>query len=107
VHEDKRNEKGLLPAGALPVTGREAIREHLSDGPPGAVLTWKPLEAKVSRAGDLGHTYGTYELRFSGADGKLQIRYGKYVSIWKRQIDGTWKFVVDIGNASPPPENSP
>lgn len=101
-----RNEKGLLPAGALPVTGREAIREHLSEDLPVRCSPgnrWR----RSSRAGDLGHTYGTYELRFSGADGKPQIRYGTYVSIWKRQIDGTWKFVVDIGNASPPPENSP
>ena len=32
------------------------------------------------------------------------VRHGKYVTIWKKQADGSWKFVVDIGNPSSPPE---
>ncbi len=33
-----------------------------------------------------------------------EVNYGKYVTIWKKQADGTWKFVVDVGNKSPAPE---
>ena len=62
-------------------------------------LTWKPIGADVS--GDLGYTYGTYEFRSKGKDGRPIVEYGKYTSIWKKQPDGKWKVVLDMGNASP------
>ena len=37
-------------------------------------------------------------------DGKPVIEYGKYTSIWKKQADGSWKVVLDMGNASPAPK---
>jgi hypothetical protein len=30
-------------------------------------------------------------------------RYGNYMSVWKKQDDGSWKFVLDGGNTTPPP----
>ena len=52
---------------------------------------------------DVGYTRGSYVFRANGPDGKPQISYGKYVTIWRKQADGEWKFVLDIGNHSPPP----
>ena len=66
-------------------------------------LTWKPEGADISVSGDLGYTYGTYEFTSPGKDG-LQTVYGKYASIWKLQKDGSWKVVLDMGNASPAPK---
>jgi ketosteroid isomerase-like protein len=102
----------MLPPGAAPVTGREAIRELLGDGG-GVLLTWKPMQAEVAASGELGYTWGTSEWRVPGPGGGMTLaRTGKYVSIWKKQKDGTWKFVLDCGNsvavAPPPaPETSP
>ena len=87
----------MMPAGAQPVRGREEIRKALGDGPPGQLL-WTPKEARLSREGDLGFTWGTYE-----SHSPSSVHYGKYVTIWKRQPDGTWKFIVDIGNSMPAP----
>jgi ketosteroid isomerase-like protein len=64
-------------------------------------LTWTPVGADISASGDLGYTYGTYEFRSIGKDGKPLVDYGKYTSIWKKQKDGSWKVVLDMGNASP------
>lgn len=64
-------------------------------------LSWKPIGADISSSGDLGYTYGTYEFRSKDANGKPTVSYGKYTSIWKRQEDGSWKVVLDMGNASP------
>jgi ketosteroid isomerase-like protein len=86
------------------IQGRQTIRAHLESGPVGAVLVWTPLQADVSRSRDLGYTFGTYELRIPGTNGPPTVRHGKYVSIWKRQADGSWKIVVDTGNPNPPPE---
>lgn len=44
------------------------------------------------------------EFRSTGKDGKPVVAYGKYNTIWKKQRDGTWKVVLDMGNSSPEPK---
>ena len=89
-----------LPAGLPPIVGREKIRESMS-GSSKAVLKWEPVKAEVAKSGDLGYTWGNYEISWQGEDGRTEKLYGKYLNIWKKQPDGTWKAVVDIGNQSP------
>jgi ketosteroid isomerase-like protein len=67
-------------------------------------LTWTPTGADISASGDLGYTYGTYEFHSKDKDGKPTVDYGKYTSIWKKQKDGSWKVVLDMGNTSPAPK---
>ncbi len=67
-------------------------------------LTWTPVGADISSSGDLGYTYGNYEFRAKDKDGKPVVQHGKYTSIWKQQKDGSWKVVLDMGNASPEPK---
>ena len=92
-----------LPAGLPPIVGREKIRESMS-GSSKAVLKWEPARAEVAKSGDLGYTWGNYELSWQKEDGKTEKLHGKYLNIWKKQPDGTWKAIVDIGNQSPPPK---
>jgi len=68
-------------------------------------LTWTPVHADMAASGDLGYTYGTYEFRSKDKDGKPTVEYGKYASIWKKQKDGSWKVVMDMGNSSPSPKS--
>jgi|SRR5579863_6837220 len=63
-------------------------------------LTWIPVGADISASGDLGYTYGTFEFSSIGKDGKSTVEHGKYTSIWKKQKDGSWKVVLDMGNSS-------
>ncbi len=92
-----------LPMGEAPIQGREAIFRAMSDFPPGE-LRWQPVGADLAHSGDLGYTWGMYEFRPRDAGGQAETRHGKYVTIWKKQSNGSWKFVVDIGNANPPPK---
>lgn len=94
----------MLPAGENAVTGADGIRAQFSDLAPGTTLSWKPFKAEAAASGDLGYTLGTYEMRSTGADGKPVVRYGKYCSVWKKQKDGRWKWVVDVGTPSPAPK---
>lgn len=94
----------MFPAGANPIAGRESIREAMAASP-GGLLTWEPQHAEVAAAADLGWTWGTYKSQLADKNDQKQIRYGKYVNIWQKQPDGTWRVSVDIGNASPPPHN--
>ncbi len=93
----------MLPENQNAVKGLDGIRKQFAGFPAGATLAWKPFNADVAASGDLGYTLGTYELRGNDADGKPTVRYGKYCSVWKRQADGSWKWVVDVGTPSPPP----
>jgi ketosteroid isomerase-like protein len=83
----------LLRPGHPPIVGADAI-DFLSQANDSAyTLTWKPHAAEASSSGDLGFTYGVYLLMLP--DTTLS---GTYVSIWKKQNDGKWKFVLDTGN---------
>jgi ketosteroid isomerase-like protein len=93
----------MLPAGGTPITGRESIYERMSSGPT-SLLTWEPQRAEVARSGELGWTWGTYEVRPAGNLNADPVAYGKYVNVWRTQSDGSWKVIVDAGNSSPAPE---
>jgi len=95
-----------LPNGAPAIEGKVNIApgmNFLDD--PNNRLTWTPTGGNVSSSGDLGYTYGTFEFRSNDKDGKPRVEHGKYTSIWKLQKDGSWKVVLDMGNASPVPKS--
>ena len=70
------------------------------------LLTWQPIFADVSASGELGYTTGPWEFRRNGPDDK-EVAHGNFISLWKKQADGTWKVVVDTGISNPPPETKP
>ncbi len=61
-------------------------------------ISWKTTHADAT--GSLGYTTGTYEDSFKGPDGKTVNGKGKYVCVWKKQSDGTWKAVHDMWNTN-------
>ncbi len=89
-----------LPAGAFPISGSSAVRDSMQTNFE-YELSWVPQYAEVARCGDMGYTWGTYEFKI---DGNENISHGKYLNIWKKQKDGSWKVVVDLGNSNPEPE---
>ena len=60
------------------------------------MLAWQPSFAEVARGGDLGYTFGPWEFKQDIKDQK-PIAYGHFVTVWQKQSDGSWKFVVDLG----------
>jgi ketosteroid isomerase-like protein len=86
----------LLQRNVMPVVGEKAVSaafETFSNT--GLTLTWEPLDADMSKSGDLGYTYGLYT-SFIKADST--VTRGKYVTIWEKQTDNSWKYVLDGGN---------
>ena len=65
-------------------------------------LTWQPTEVHVSASGDLGYSIGTYERMSKDASGRPASATGTYVSIWRKQADGKWRAVLDIGTPGTP-----
>lgn len=87
------NEGVLLRPNHPPIVGAYSI-DYLSQlNDSSFTLTWKPTSAMVANSADLGFTYGIYDLKLPDT-----TMHGTYVSIWKKQADGKWKFVLDSGN---------
>jgi ketosteroid isomerase-like protein len=82
-----------------PVNGKKWMEERPAFA---GRLTWQPAFADVARAGDMGYTTGPWAFR-SNDSTNAQVRYGNFVSVWKKQPDQTWKVVIDFGNVNPPP----
>ncbi len=89
---------------ALPFTGAPknktdyaaAMQTAQNGDTPDGVLTWEPEFADVANSGDLGYTWGHYTYTFF--DSTKAPSHGYYVTIWKKQPDGSWRFVFDAGN---------
>ena len=86
------------------VAGKEAIRDMLGDmfAMPGFALKWQPTKVDVSRSGDFGYSLGTYELSMNDPKGRPMADRGKYLTVWKKQADGSWKVAVDMFNSDLP-----
>jgi ketosteroid isomerase-like protein len=83
------------------VNGKKWMLEH--PAPPTdkkPLLAWQPSFAGMSASGDIGFTTGPWEFKADVKDEKPS-GYGHFVTVWKKQADGTWKFVVDLGVSHP------
>jgi ketosteroid isomerase-like protein len=93
-----------FPPNATMVTGEVALRELWAEefATPGFAVSWQASTAEVSAGGDLGYTVGTYEGTMNDPEGNPVTDRGKYVTVWKKQPDGSWKAVADIWNSDLP-----
>jgi ketosteroid isomerase-like protein len=69
---------------------------------PTGLLTWWPTYADVSRAGDMGWTTGPFEFREKATQEKPDGT-GHFFTVWRKQPDGSWKWVLDLGIQHPAP----
>jgi ketosteroid isomerase-like protein len=87
----------ILRANHFPIEGYDSIKAILmSESDSSFTLTWEPRFAKMAASGDLGYTYGTYEIRDKVKDSIIGI--GKYATVWVKKSDGKWKAILDTGN---------
>jgi ketosteroid isomerase-like protein len=78
------------------IKGKAGVMEFYSDPSMAkVVLKWKPDFVEVSVSGDLGYTYGRYTHEITDSTGKVTERSGIFHTVWKRQKDGSWKYVWD------------
>ena len=81
-------------------TGKDAARKSWTESftRPGFSISWKIDKVEAS-GGDLAYSLGAYEESMDDAKGNVLTDRGKYVTIWKKQADGTWKAAVDAFNS--------
>jgi ketosteroid isomerase-like protein len=85
----------LLRPGNVPITGGNTVDFISQSNDSSFTMTWDPRDAAIAASGDLGYTFGVYSIKPADAD---TVYYGTYVTIWKRQPDGKWKFALQSAN---------
>lgn len=89
-----------LEDGKFPIIGKTAFEASFNKANDVKTISWSPVNAEVSKSGDLGYTWGNW--KFMAKD---TTYYGNYFTVWKKQSDGVWKVVLDGGNNTPNPNN--
>ena len=91
----------MLPPNAPMATDIVAIRKQWAAMLPAEVdATWTPGRVEVATAGDLVYDVGTYTaITKATKKTKGSTDTGKYMSIWKKQVDGSWKVTSQIWNS--------
>ena len=89
----------LVDKGAL-VKGKNSIRLVWKDilAPTAPALAFQTTFVEVARSGDIAYEYGTAEFTTTSKKGKPTVEKAKYVTVWKKQPDSSWKAVVDMDN---------
>ncbi len=90
-----------LGNGAAPLIGKVAIAKSAVWSPISYQLTWKPTDGMMGPSGDMGYTWGHYEGHSKDANGNPVTTSGRYMTIWRKQADGSWKVVMDAGSTEP------
>lgn len=98
------DDASLLPPNAPIATGKPAITKVWEGlfALPGFAVAWQPVAVEVARSGDLAYSRGTYELTANDPNGKPETERGKYLEVWKKQADGSWKVVADMFSSDQP-----
>jgi ketosteroid isomerase-like protein len=83
------------------VSGPTAIRNSFGPSGSSGALVWHPVAGGVAQSGDLGFTVGNAVFTGTREDGGQVVRYSKYLTVWQKQRDGDWRYVVDGGSSRP------
>ncbi|UII32936.1 hypothetical protein LVD17_03720 [Fulvivirga ulvae] len=86
----------IMQNDQLPLKGITDIAKVYAKVPADLMLTWYPEKAEIADSGDLGYTFGKYTLKHQST-----TESGHYVTIWKKNKSGKWKYVLDTGTKNP------
>jgi len=64
----------------------------------GPRLSWTPTHGELLGSGDLGYTVGTWERRQAASDAAGATK-GNYLTVWRKENDGSWKVIYDTGSS--------
>ena len=94
----------VLPPNEPPATTPDAIAKFVSGllGLPALTIDWHAARVEMARSGELGYIHGSYDVSFRNPKGKLVKEHGKYLEVWRKQANGSWKCAVDTWSSDSP-----
>ena len=89
-----------------PVVGGRSIRDFYQQvfADPDFKLEWEPTRGEIFPSGDSGYTVGRFLATYKNDKGAIATQRGTYITIWRKQADGTWKIAADGGTPDEPPK---
>jgi ketosteroid isomerase-like protein len=91
-----------LGNGAAANIGKVAVAKSANWSPTDYQLSWTPTDALMGPSGDMGYTWGHYEGRSKDSRGNPVLTSGRYITMWRKEPDGSWKVILDAGSNEPP-----
>ena len=94
----------VLLSNAPTMVGKDAIRAGMKDvvTDPKFSLDLKTVKVSVSKD-DLAYSQGTYSVTTTDPKTKkVMAETGRYVEVYKKQADGSWKIIEDINSPEAP-----
>ena len=98
----------LMPAAKRSIDGKPAIRAEWAEilAIPNFSNKSELKGVEVSDSSDIAYTHGSYLATLRGEDGNITEEPGKYLTVWRRQRDGSWKITIETYNTDiPPPDH--
>lgn len=95
----------LLLPDRPPVKGRKAIEDRLKEYAASGVKLMPVESVEIVSSADLGCCAGTYRFQAPSEAGAAATGAGKFVTVFRRQRDGSWKAVIDSFFADTEPES--
>jgi len=93
----------VMPPNKPKAASAEAIRASWKEDLDSMVSgSWEATHIEVSKSGDMAYVAGTYQWVAKGPDGREIKDHGKYLEVWEKQADGTWKCGADCWNSDLP-----
>lgn len=90
----------MLINNSLPIKGKEKLKEEIFNRPDSNyTLVWEPLYGNIAKSCDLGYTYGIWTFFTKDEKGDEIVKKGTYCSIWEKDKNGNWKWILDTGNS--------
>lgn len=60
---------------------------------------------EVAKSGDMAYSTGTYEYSMTDPTGKPVNDHGKYLAVWEKQKDSSWKCGANMWSSDLPAES--
>ena len=91
-----------VSVGPKATLAKDGLRKQPSTPFSELELVWEPRLGDVAASGDLGWLTGPSTSTNHTAK-PATPRHGCYLSIWRKQPDGTWRVFIDVGTGAPEP----
>lgn len=99
------DDAAMASPGEQLVRGKDSIRQAVQAfaEDPNLNVSFKANRVQVATSGDLAYTRGQYMLTSTNpATDQPESNRGYYLTVWKKQSDGSWKAVEDFITPGPP-----
>ena len=98
------NDAYFVAPGVKPASGSTEVRKAYANGmsDKNFAISFASEKMDVAASGDLAYARGRFTEKYTEPkSGKVMSHEGSYITVYKRQQDGSWKAVEDFAAADP------